>query len=96
MIRIIKIVLASLLLLCLLDMPYSFFQLVRFVSMAGFAFLAYTANENNSINEMLLYVLLAILFQPFEKIALGRELWNIVDVIVGVGLLISVLKQKKN
>lgn len=96
MIRIIKIVLASLLLLCLLDMPYSFFQLVRFVSMAGFAFLAYTANENNSKNEMLLYVLLAILFQPFEKIALGRELWNIVDVIVGVGLLISVLKQKKN
>ncbi|BDB53076.1 DUF6804 family protein [Flavobacterium ammonificans] len=93
MIRIIKIVLASLLLLCLLDMPYSFFQLVRFVSMAGFVFLAYTANENNSKNEMLLYVLLAILFQPFEKIALGRELWNIVDVIVALFLLIT-LKRK--
>ena len=53
-------------------------------------------NETNSKNEMLLYVFLALLFQPFEKIALGRELWNIVDVIVGVGLLISVLKQKKN
>jgi hypothetical protein len=96
MIRIIKIVLATLLLLCLLDMPYSYYQLVRFVSMAGFAFLAYTANETNSKNEMLLYLFLALLFQPFEKIALGRELWNIVDVIVGVGLLISVLKQKKN
>jgi hypothetical protein len=77
-------------------MPYSYYQLVRFVSMAGFAFLAYTANETNSKNEMLLYLFLALLFQPFEKIALGRELWNIVDVIVGVGLLISVLKQKKN
>lgn len=93
MTRVIKIVLATLLLLCLLDMPYSFFQLVRFVSMVGFAFLAYTTNENNSKNEMLLYVLLALLFQPFEKIALGRELWNIVDIIVALFLLIS-LKRK--
>jgi hypothetical protein len=35
------------------------------------------------------YVCLAILFQPFFKIALGRALWNIVDVFVGVWLLIS-------
>lgn len=93
MTRVIKIVLATLLLLCLLDMPYSFFQLVRFMSMAGFAFLAYTANETNSKNEMLLYVFLALLFQPFEKIALGRELWNIVDIIVALFLIIS-LKRK--
>lgn len=86
---ILKLALATLLLLCLLDMPYSYFQLVRFISMAGFAFLAFEANQNNAKNEMLLYVLLALLFQPFIKIALGRELWNIVDVIVGVGLLIS-------
>lgn len=92
---ILKLVLATLLLLCLLDMPYSYFQLVRFVSMAGFAFLAFNANETNSKNEMVLYVLLALLFQPFAKIALGRELWNIVDVIVGVGLLNSVLKTKE-
>jgi len=32
---------------------------------------------------------LAILFQPLLKIALGREGWNVVDVIVGVGLLVS-------
>jgi len=30
---------------------------------------------------------LALLFQPFFKISLGRTLWNIVDVIVGIGLL---------
>jgi hypothetical protein len=39
---------------------------------------------------ILIYVILAILFQPFEKIALGREVWNVLDVIVGVGLLLSV------
>jgi len=39
---------------------------------------------------------LAILFQPLLKIALGRELWNVVDVIVGVGLLVSVVIKKQN
>lgn len=90
---ILKLAIATLLLLCLLDMPYSYFQLVRFVSMAGFAFLAFNANETNSKNEMVLYVLLALLFQPFAKIALGRELWNIVDVIVALFLLLT-LKRK--
>jgi hypothetical protein len=33
------------------------------------------------------FVILALLFQPFFKIALGRTLWNIVDVIVGIGLI---------
>ena len=39
-------------------------------------------------------MVLAILFQPIEKIALGSELWNAIDVIVGVGLLIMVLKKE--
>ncbi|WP_335339821.1 DUF6804 family protein [Algoriphagus sanaruensis] len=33
---------------------------------------------------------LAILFQPLLKISLGRDIWNIVDVVVGIGLLISI------
>ncbi|WP_407654237.1 DUF6804 family protein [Chitinophaga sancti] len=32
---------------------------------------------------------MALLFQPILKIALGRELWNIVAVIVAVGLMLS-------
>lgn len=44
---------------------------------------------------MIIYAALAILFQPFFKIALGRELWNIVDVVIGTGLLVSVFQNKK-
>ncbi|MGN8058722.1 DUF6804 family protein [Pedobacter sp. 22163] len=36
------------------------------------------------------YITLAILFQPIFKIALGRFLWNVVDVIVALGLIISI------
>ncbi len=87
---IIKITLVILLFLCLVKMPYGYYQLVRFAAFAGFAFLAYQSLIVNHKLEMLIYIFLGLLFQPFFKIALGRELWNIVDVIVGLGLIISV------
>lgn len=85
--KIIKIFLSILFFLCLLDMPYGFYQFVRFIALIGFGILAYKANEQNQKTEMIVYVGLALLFQPFYKIALGREIWNIVDVIVGIGLI---------
>ena len=93
MVNIIKIALALLLFLCLADMPYGFYQLVRFLALIGFAFLAYDANENKRKNETLIYGALALLFQPLLKISLGRELWNVVDVVVGLGLLGSLIKR---
>lgn len=87
---IIKVVLAGLFFLCLLDMPYGFYQFVRFAGLVGFVILAYQANEQGKQVEMIIYGVLAILFQPFFKIALGREIWNIVDVIVGIGLILSI------
>lgn len=92
--RIIKIVLAVLFFICLLDMPYGYYQLVRFIAVIGFGILAYQANQEQNQTLLVIYCALALLFQPFFKIALGRELWNIVDVIVGMGLLISIFKGK--
>jgi hypothetical protein len=43
---------------------------------------------------MIIYITLAVLFQPLFKIVLGRALWNIVDVIVGIGLLVSIFANK--
>jgi hypothetical protein len=87
--KIIKIVLAIFLLLCLLNMPYGFYQLVRFFALVGFAILAYFASEYENKTEMIIYVCLAILFQPLLKISLGRDIWNFVDVVVAVGLIIT-------
>ena len=88
--NVIKIVLAVLFFLCLADMPYGFYQFVRFVGLVGFGILAYQANSNGKQNQVIIYIILAVLFQPFIKISLGRELWNIVDVIVAIALIISI------
>ena len=93
--RTIKILLAILFFLCLADMPYGFYQFVRFAGLIGFAILAYQANQQGRQTEMIIYGGLALLFQPFFKIALGREMWNIVDVIIGVGLLVSIFIKNK-
>ena len=70
----IKIVLTILLFLCLADMPYGFYQFVRFTAMIGFGILAFQSAESEHKSFLIIYGALAILFQPFIKIALGREL----------------------
>jgi hypothetical protein len=80
-------ILAILLFLCLADMPYGYYQFVRFAAAGFFAFAAYQENERGKSELVIVFIILALLFQPFFKIALGRTLWNIVDVVVGLGLL---------
>ena len=87
--NLIKVSLAILLLLCLLHMPFSYYQGVRFAGFLGFALLAYKSYEQKKIEVMIVYIGLAVLFQPFVKVALGRSGWHVVDVVVAVGLIIS-------
>jgi hypothetical protein len=77
-------------------MPYGFYQFVRFAGIIGFVILAYQANQQGRQTEMIIYCGLALLFQPFFKIALGRQMWNTVDVVVGIGLLISIFMKPKD
>lgn len=65
--------LAILLFICLADMPYGYYELVRLIGLVGFAFLAYKAHDQGRQSEMILFIGLALFFQPFFKIALGRQ-----------------------
>ncbi len=93
--KLIKIVLSILFFLCLADLPYSYYQLVRFFALIGFGILAYQARDHQNKTEMIIYISLAILFQPLFKIALERGVWNVIDVIVGLGLIITLFRQRK-
>ncbi len=68
-------------------MPYGYYQFVRFAGLVGFAVLAYDSFKREEQRMAIVYVCLALLFQPFIKVALGRTGWNIVDVVVAVILL---------
>lgn len=81
-------ILTVLLLLCLLPMPYGFYQLVRFCVMTVFIILCFYEYKNGNQMLSIIFGCLVLLFQPFFKITLGRAIWNMVDVIVAVGIVI--------
>ena len=96
---VIKIILTVLFMICLFHMPYRYYEIVRFVGFAGFmllAFLKYREVSEMSV-QIIIFISLALLFQPFIKIALGRTIWNIVDVLVSIFLIGSIIifKEKK-
>lgn len=90
-----KIGLAILMLICLFELPYGSYQLFMFLFVVGFAILAYYEYEIKNIPLVIVYLGLAVLFQPLATIPLGRQAWMIVDVVVAVGLVVSIFIQRK-
>jgi hypothetical protein len=90
---VLKATTALLSLVCLLDMPYGYFQFYRFVAFGVFAYLA--IEEQNEDGWSIVWGISALLVQPFFKVALGREIWNIVDVLFAAILMISIVKNRK-
>lgn len=86
-----KILMTVMFLCCLYDMPYGYFQLVRFVGMTGFIILAYLDKDKEDKIQMIVWICSALLINPIFKIALGRTIWNIVDVILAIVLLTSLI-----
>ena len=93
--RYVKLIMAVALIACLLPMPYGYYSLVRFVAMAVFTFFSFTYYEKKLMPLVFIFVALALLFQPFMKIALGRVMWNIVDVVVALFLIVLFFKEDR-
>ncbi|MBR1713202.1 MAG: hypothetical protein IJ722_07345 [Alloprevotella sp.] len=88
-----KLILAALLLLCLAPMPYGYYNLVRFVAMVAFGVMAYQYVQERREALGVFFGALALLFQPFVKVALGRTMWNVVDVAAAAVLLFLVFRR---
>ena len=90
------LILSAILLVCLRPMPYGYYTFVRFVSMVAFGVMAYRYYTQHKMALTITFASLALLFQPFIKIALGRTMWNIVDVIVAILLVWLWIKERKS
>lgn len=87
--KVLKIGLALLFLGCLANMPYGYFQFVRFLGMIGFGFFAFQEKEKGNDRFFIFWGLSAILINPIFKISLGRGLWNTIDVFWAAILFVS-------
>ncbi len=68
-------------------MPYGYYQFVRVISFTILGYLAYSEHLKANKALFILYLFGAILFNPFIKVALGRTIWQIVDIVVAVFLI---------
>ena len=91
----VKVTLIIILLLCLVDMPYWYFQLVRIFGTIGFAYLAYISYKNKVRYTPYIFGIAAILLNPIVKISFGREIWNVIDVMLAGILIVSIFLKDK-
>ena len=64
--------------------------------MTVFAITAFNYYAENKKELAITFGALALLFQPFFKIALGRTIWNIVDVVVAILLIVLYVKSSNS
>ena len=91
-----KLILAVVLLLCLAPMPYGYFQLVRLFSTIAFGLMSFQYYKGGKEKLAYTFGTLLLLFQPLYRISLGRTVWNIIDVIVAIGLIVLFFWERKN
>ncbi len=72
----------------LIDINYGYFQFVKFAVLLGFVILAYKVKLHGRQNKIIFYSELALLFQTFFKITLGRKILNIINFFVGLLILL--------
>ena len=81
----ILLILAVALTICLFPMPYGYYIFIRYFAAIVFAVMAYDLYQKQENKRgAIIFLAMAILFQPFIKIPLGRTIWNIVDVISAI------------
>jgi len=63
--------------------------------MVGFMVLAYFEKDNTNKAWQIAWICSAILINPVVKVALGRTLWNVVDVIWAILLIVKLMDDYK-
>ena len=74
--------------------PYGYFTLLRFVVCITSGYIGYTAYRLNKEFWMYSFGLLTILFNPIVPIHLSRDMWVVIDFLVGLFMIASIFKLK--
>ncbi len=85
--KIVKTVLAFLLIFCLLPLPYWYYEFIRIATILVFGIIAYINFRRQNLFYSLLSIAVIILFQPIAKIPLQLFWWYVADISLATMLL---------
>jgi len=80
----IYLIVGLLTLIAIAPLPYGYYTFMRFIVCGCSGYIAYNLYLNNDRNAWLwIFGIIAILFNPFAPIHMIKEIWMIVDALVG-------------
>lgn len=81
-------------LVALLELPYFYYQLLRWVVCLGSTIICYKLNERNQKVDWSL-VVISIIFNPIAPFYFGVFLWKFIDLITGLWFVFLYFKYSK-
>lgn len=72
------------LLLAVADLPYGYYQFLRIFIFGVSVYAAHKCYLNNKIKWMWVFGVIAVIFNPFLRIHLDKETWQIIDIVTAV------------
>ena len=76
------------------DLPYAYYQLLRFFICGAGAYGVYLAYQQKKIGWAWILGIIALLFNPLMKFYLGRDAWKAADLVGGIIFLVYFFKFK--
>ena len=77
-------IVAVLLLIALLPLPYAYFQLLRIVVTIVAAIYAYSFYEDNQMPKAIIFGVIVLIWNPIFPIFMDKSVWLILDIIGAV------------
>lgn len=90
---IISLITASFLFYALADHDYSYFQFLRVIVCGAGAYIAFQMFVQQNSNWKWIFIIIAILFNPFLPIHLSRGIWQVIDLLTGSVFLFVLFKE---
>jgi hypothetical protein len=95
--KLLWIVPIALLLIALLSLPYYYYQLMRWCICGCAAYLAYQHYKEKSSGFLtVIFIVIAIVYNPIEPIHLFREAWIVINIITVVVFIYGWVRSGKN
>jgi hypothetical protein len=72
-------------------LPYDFFIFLRWFVLTASLFLSYFSYKDKQYGFIVLFLTIAILFNPFAKFVFHKSAWHQIDIIIAIVMMLTVI-----
>ena len=90
--RLIKLLAACLLIIAIAEMPDGYYTFLKFAVCGGAAYLVYVNFKSEREGWLLVFGLIALMWNPLVPLQFKREIWVVLDIAAAVVFIVSSLK----